>query len=195
MNPLTPEQQALAADPESVSLARGIARRMARRCPHEYESIEAAALFGLVLAAAAFDPAVGIKFTTFAAHRVRGAVLDAARELMPKGYRRAGRDGVAVLSLNAPVASSERGPVEGGDLLPSGEGPVGWELESADTVAVLSRRLPQKFGAALRAYYLRAGMSMARVAEEQGTTVSRVSQMVTAGAPAMLRENLAARVV
>ena len=42
--------------------------------------MEAAAEFGLVQAAKAFDPARGIVFTTFAYYRIRGAVFDLLRE-------------------------------------------------------------------------------------------------------------------
>jgi RNA polymerase sigma factor (sigma-70 family) len=198
---LTPEQQALAAAPESIALARGIARRMARRCPHEYESIEAAALFGLVLAAAAFDPAAGIKFASFAQHRIRGEVLDAARVLMPRGFRRGdlvaarGEQVPRLASLYRPIYEQgpERSPVRLGDTLDSGEEPVGAGAEYLDLVESLARRLPSDYRAAFRAYHTRAGVTMKQLARELGYSESRVSQVVSAVSPPLLRESLAAR--
>lgn len=47
------------------------------------ENLEAAGILGLVEAAQSFDPTRGVKFSTFAFHRVRGAVLDELRRNCP----------------------------------------------------------------------------------------------------------------
>lgn len=206
MTRLTPEQQALAADPESIALARGIARRMARRmarrCPHEYESIEAAALFGLVLAAAAFDPAAGAKFASFAQHRIRGEVLDAARVLMPKGFRRLSllaareEESPRLMSLNKVMHVTDWHTgcrtLTLADIVDNGDEPAEVCADYADFVEGVSRGLPPKYRAVFRAHFMRAGADHREVAREVGCTERRVSQMLTRSLE-MVRDDLAGR--
>jgi DNA-directed RNA polymerase specialized sigma subunit len=59
--------------------------------PGAQDEFESAALLALVEAAQAFDPTRGVKFTTFAHHRISGALRDLKREL----YSRGGRGDVA----------------------------------------------------------------------------------------------------
>lgn len=191
--PLTDAQRQLAARPEHLALARSIAVYYARRCPREAEAIEAAALFGLVLAARAFDPARGFAFAAFATPRIRGEIIDVSRMSMPKGFRR-GTDGLQIISLTTVLApdKGDRDYSPDGlrlsDIIPSDELPVGWELESFDTVTVLSGRLPRQYGAALRAYLTECATANNTVAvgRAMGVHGTRGFQLVR-GAEAMLR--------
>jgi RNA polymerase sigma factor FliA len=65
------------------SYSHAIAAEILRKCPPSVEKaeIEAAAEFGLVQAASAFDPGRGVLFKTFAYYRVRGAIYDAMRKM------------------------------------------------------------------------------------------------------------------
>lgn len=120
MKPLTPEQRALAGDPRHVRYALGRARRMSRSCPRRLAEMESSALWGLVRAAATFDPSRGVSFLTHATPRIVGEIVDGER--IHSGFRcHRGRA--------RHVGRTER--------LWSPELPVGWEAESADEVGAL----------------------------------------------------------
>jgi RNA polymerase sigma factor (sigma-70 family) len=68
-DPLTPEQSALAG--ANVRLAPWVARRMTRARPWLLEGATDSAVDELLKAAADFDPAWGVKFTTFASCYMR----------------------------------------------------------------------------------------------------------------------------
>jgi len=65
-----------------LSYSHAIAAEMLRRFPRHVDrrDVEAAAEFGLVQAAGAYDASRGIAFTTFAYYRIRGAVFDLLRQ-------------------------------------------------------------------------------------------------------------------
>lgn len=195
--PLTPGQQALAADPRAVEYALNIARKYARRTdPALADEFEGAALVGLVKAAASFDPSVGTDFVkNWLPPRVIGAVLDAHREWMPKGFRRNGRTAPRTVR---PALAHER---DGGEAasdgafalsdLEAGELPVGWEAEAVDEVLGMAAALPPRYAEAVRLYYTRAGARLKDVAAALGVSEARVSQMLVQAAD-MLREGRAA---
>ena len=66
-----------------ITLARQVAGRMIISLPRsvELEELVSAGLMGLVKAIDRFDPAVGVKFETYAIPRIRGAVFDSLREM------------------------------------------------------------------------------------------------------------------
>ena len=66
-----------------IPYSHAIAAEMLKRFPRHVErrEVEAAAEFGLVQAANAYDPSRGIAFTTFAYYRIRGAVFDLLRQV------------------------------------------------------------------------------------------------------------------
>ncbi|MEM6560045.1 MAG: sigma-70 family RNA polymerase sigma factor [Planctomycetota bacterium] len=61
------------------------AQQVARRAPVQVDPCEfyASGTFGLIRAIERFDAGRGLKFTSFASHRVRGAMLDELRQLDP----------------------------------------------------------------------------------------------------------------
>lgn len=194
---LTDEQRDLAGDPAHVRMAMAIADRFAARCPRERETIRSSALFGLVCAARSFRPADGVKFTSFAPRRILGAILDDARLEGAFGLG-AGRGAITagrvprVVSHSRQMVQVDRGEKQVVNvllsrLLDSGEMPVGWELESEDTVVVLAARLPFRRAECLRRYLLDAeyGARMRAVGESMGLSESAVSNML-AEAPQLL---------
>jgi len=66
-----------------IPYSHAIAAEMLKRFPRHVErrEVEAAAEFGLVQAANAYDSSRGIAFTTFAYYRIRGAVFDLLRQV------------------------------------------------------------------------------------------------------------------
>ena len=84
--PLTPEQAAWVerALPKVRQLAHRLARRMSAVTADDLES---AGHEGLVRAALRYDPSTGVPFDAFAHYRVRGAMIDTARQASP-GLRR-----------------------------------------------------------------------------------------------------------
>jgi RNA polymerase sigma factor for flagellar operon FliA len=84
---LTPEQQRWVE--RAAPKVRALARSLAPSTPHaSLDELESAGLEGLVQAALRFDPTAGVPFRSFAHYRVRGAMIDAAREAAPAIRRR-----------------------------------------------------------------------------------------------------------
>jgi RNA polymerase sigma factor (sigma-70 family) len=75
--PLTPEQRDLAA--RYVPFARHVARPLKLAWPGLRHQLDSAALLALCESAARFDPAVGVKFATYARFRIMGSLRDALR--------------------------------------------------------------------------------------------------------------------
>ena len=65
-----------------ISYAHAVAAELLARFPAhvDRQDVRAAAEYGLVQAANAYDPTKGVAFTTFAYYRIRGAVFDLLRE-------------------------------------------------------------------------------------------------------------------
>ena len=181
MNPLTPEQQALAADPRAVSLALRLARWHARREPHLTDEFESAALVGLVHAARTFDPALGDFLGTHLPVRVHGAIAECRRMWHPKGYRRhkaPGRPQVANIRTHAGVPDGVHTDAVSWDLVASADDPVGEQVEFEDEVEGLARSLPKQYAEALRLYHLHAGLGGGGVAAAMGMSDARVYQLL-----------------
>ncbi|MBT9588571.1 FliA/WhiG family RNA polymerase sigma factor [bacterium] len=92
---LSPEEKEQMAR-QHAGLVKHIASRMAVSLPDhlEVDDLIHDGVVGLMEALNRFDPSKGIKFQTFAASRVRGAILDALRALdwASRGVRRRHRD-------------------------------------------------------------------------------------------------------
>lgn len=107
----------------AVKLARSYSRR-----GRAYDDAYADALIGLWKASQAFDPERGIKFSTYAAHRINGEMRDGAREDLQFG-RYAFEHGVPQpLSIDA-VIELPRGDVSLAETLadPSDDFTVWWD--------------------------------------------------------------------
>lgn len=100
---LTPEQRRRVerGKPLVDQLAKTLARRLARVTEDDLRSVGYEAL---VKCGLRYDPALGSSFRSFAFHRVRGAMIDAARRAVP-GLRRRGR---ALRALQASQALLEQ---------------------------------------------------------------------------------------
>jgi RNA polymerase sigma factor for flagellar operon FliA len=101
---------------DHVPLLRHIAGRMALDLPGslERDDLEAIGMLGLISAADSWEPERGLKFSTFAFPRVRGAILDELRRMdfLPRGRREKVRELDRVVSeleqsTGAPPAPEE----------------------------------------------------------------------------------------
>lgn len=79
-----------------VSLVRQIAGRLGSRLPAHVElaDLTQAGVFGLMDAIERFEPALGVRFETYAAQRIRGAILDElrAQDWVPRVVRKRARE-------------------------------------------------------------------------------------------------------
>lgn len=69
---------------ESLSYVEQIARKIAKNLPEgiiELEDLISYGKIGLVEAAQRFDPQKGVKFTTYAYYRIKGAIYDGLRQM------------------------------------------------------------------------------------------------------------------
>jgi RNA polymerase sigma factor for flagellar operon FliA len=77
---------------DHVTLVKTIASRLAQRLPAQVEVVDliSVGVLGLIDAAGRYQPSTGVPFDAFARRRVRGAMLDALRDLdwAPRSLRR-----------------------------------------------------------------------------------------------------------
>jgi len=175
VTPLTPDQQALAADPRTLAYALGVVRPYARRHPRLADEFESAALCAVVRAAGTYrPPAPFLKY--WLPLMVRQACVQTLRDWMPKGYRKPGRrDGMPVVQTMdtfSRTTGSEysRFDKPAWDQVPAGDDPVGWGAEYQDWVAAVARHGTPRQAEALLLYYSRAGATYARVAAALGVS-------------------------
>lgn len=166
--PLTEAQRALAAD--YVPLARALSKPLKAALPEARDEFESAALLALVEAAESFDPDRGIRFSTFARHRIRGALRDVQRSLVVSGWRDDASNAPCVGHLVPEL--EQHGRVLG--IQP--DAPVGEDLEQTEAIERWLRRLPPKHAAACRQIYLH-GKSQGEAARTLGCSQSRLSYM------------------
>ena len=76
---------------EYAGLVKYIAQRVSMNLPAsvEFDDLVGAGIMGLVKAVEMFEPERGLKFETFATHKIRGAILDELRALdwVPRSVR------------------------------------------------------------------------------------------------------------
>jgi RNA polymerase sigma factor (sigma-70 family) len=144
--PLTDAQRDLAT--RYMPLAGAMARRLAVTFPSGADDFRAAASLALVEAAQAFDESRGVDFSTFARHRIRGALIDARRNYLCDGWR--GDLSLAPHFEPLGPGAESRGRVFGSTV----DDPVGSELEIEEDVAYCLSRLSPRQAAAFRHIYL-----------------------------------------
>lgn len=174
-----------------LPLVGGIARAMSRRLPPTVEMDELIndGVVGLIEALGRYDPGRRVGFSTYAGHRIRGAILDGLRTRDPltracrRAQKAAGDDGIHLLTLDEAVT------VPGDDAA----GPEALALE-ADLhrqvrlgLAALPPRDRQVLvlrmvrGLPLRAVAARLSLSITRVAEIQARGLTRMRRFLSDG--------------
>ena len=148
----------------ALIVARQVRRRLARR--HlDPDELYTAALLGLWDAARRFNPARGLRFTTLATRRIRGAVLDWLRRAYGFFARKPGewqRQKYRPLTADPPAPPS----------------PAVRLLDNLDEVEALLRLVSARKAMAMRLVYL-DGLSQREAAPRLGVSASRVNQIVT----------------
>jgi len=153
-----------------IPMAQALARRVMRLGSFEDEELKSAAYMALVEAALTFDPARKVKFSTYARHRIRGALRDYQRLVLSGGWRGD--------PAHRPVFEPFHGDVENCGRILGGEQdpPIGAEMESTEAVEKWLRRLPRAQAAACRLIYLH-GKSQDEAAVIIGCSKSYMSRL------------------
>jgi RNA polymerase sigma factor (sigma-70 family) len=121
---------------------------MTAKLPCDRDDLQSEAYMALVEAAGSFDPSRNVNFATYARYRIRGALLDARREILD--FRLKSERMVAAIGLRV------GGDIEYHGRLVNAESnlPVGAELETLDTVKHWINKVPRPLAPALRHVYL-----------------------------------------
>jgi RNA polymerase sigma factor for flagellar operon FliA len=170
-----------------LPLVRTIARTMSHGLPAvvELDDLVHDGVVGLLECARRFDPSRGVDFRTYAAHRIRGAILDGlrARDPLPRSIRRAlkmaERERGAAPSRGAAarvahlVSLEEAGPVP-----EDGEAPEERLLQEELRAAVLRAvaDLPPRDRAVLHLRFTQ-GWRLREVAAHYSISISRVAEL------------------
>jgi RNA polymerase sigma factor for flagellar operon FliA len=202
---------------DHLALVRHVAGRLLVELPPgvDAENLESAGTLGLVEAAAAFDPARGVQFSTFAYQRVRGAMLDELRRNSPLPQallEKAARVRQALAQLPRPasldqlaaatqLSTDEVSDCLGalrlsrtlslGDRTASREESPLESLERADQARVLTEaveQLPRQERLVVTLYY-REGLRLKEIGAVMQLSESRVSRLLSAALFA-LRESM-----
>ncbi len=131
-----------------MPLAKAMARRLTASWPAGADDFRSAASLALVEAAQAFDESRGVDFSTYARHRIRGALIDARRAFLCGGWR--GDLSMAPHFEPLGPGSESRGRVYG----TTADEPIGVEMETEEDVAYCLSRLTPRQAAAFRRIYL-----------------------------------------
>ena len=99
-----------------LGLVRSMAQRLAQRLPTQVEvsDLISVGVLGLIDAAGRYRPSTGVPFEAFARRRVRGAMLDALRDLdwAPRSIRRLRRELDSAMARARHTAGREPEPQE-----------------------------------------------------------------------------------
>lgn len=160
---------------ENMGLAFSIVADMARGYPRhvDREELSAAGLAGLVEAAHRFDPSLGVPFSRFASHRIRGAVVDYLRseDRLGRAVRAQAKDGAAGPPTVVELDSSADVPVDGSSVE---ERVISRDVARAVRRAM--RALPEDERSLLRLVYW-DGLTLSDAAELLGVTHKKARTM------------------
>jgi RNA polymerase sigma factor for flagellar operon FliA len=135
-NPHLSEQERERLILDHVPLLQHIAGRLSLELPAkvEREDLLGWGMLGLLAAADAWEPERGLKFSTYAYNRIRGAILDELRrqDFLPRGRREAVRDLDRALSALKQELGARPTPEQLAERL-------GWSLEQVDEALVAAR--------------------------------------------------------
>jgi RNA polymerase sigma factor (sigma-70 family) len=165
---LTDDQRSLAV--RFIPMAQALATRAMRFGSIEDEEVRSAAYMALVEAALTFDPSRKVQFSTYARHRIRGALRDFRRLMRAGGWRGD--------SAHRPVFETLQGDVEECRRAQGTEQDrrVGAEMESTEGVERWLRRLPHVQAAVCRLIYVH-GKSQNEAAAILGCSKSYLSRV------------------
>ena len=186
-----------------ISYAHAVAAELLARFPAhiDRQDVRAAAEYGLVQAANAYDAAKGVAFTTFAYYRIRGAVFDLLRETVRVSrFEEAANeymmDYTAGASGGAPSYAEVKDVAAGivasyflsqrdappGPIAQSGQAPLESLLrrEQQQGIREALATLPEKNRRVLEAYYFE-DLTLEEIGKRLGLSKSWVSRMHAKG--------------
>lgn len=135
-NPRLSSQERESLILEHMPLLQHIAGRLALELPSrvERDDLVGWGMLGLIGAADAFEPERGLKFSTYAYSRIRGAMLDELRrqDFLPRGRRESVRDTERALATLQQRLGSQPTPEQLAEEL-------GWSLEELDEALAAGR--------------------------------------------------------
>jgi RNA polymerase sigma factor (sigma-70 family) len=153
-----------------VPLARALARPRMRRFPSARQEFESAALLGLVMAARNFDPARGVRFSTYARSWILGEMGAVSREL---GLSRRDREA----EFARPIAVRPLHPEHRGRVLTAlPEPPVGHRAELAEEAGRCLRWVNGPHARVCRGIYLE-GKSRREMGRQLGKSQTRITEL------------------
>jgi RNA polymerase sigma factor for flagellar operon FliA len=134
MDPPPPTREQLINQTQGLvhSLASGIARSLPVRA--DMEDLVAYGELGLAQAARDFDPAYGVAFTTFAYHRIRGAIYDGLAQMTWTSRAQYRRLRHLQMAEEVVAQDAQSAPVQGRESLESG---VRWLRSVTDQLAAV----------------------------------------------------------
>jgi RNA polymerase sigma factor for flagellar operon FliA len=165
----------------------------------ELNDLRSDGVFGLAEAVDSFQPARGIKFSTYGYQRIHGAMVDGvrSRDWVPRLERQRAKQGLvnvrAMGSLESPVFDTHRGVRPLGDQLPDPTGgAMSRSLEARESIRRLIVGLPRRQRAAMLMYF-EQDLTMKEIGKALGLCESRISQLIS-GALLELRARFSAEV-
>jgi RNA polymerase sigma factor (sigma-70 family) len=181
---LSDEQRQLAT--QFLPLAQKLARNYRYRQMHQRDEIESAAYMALVEAALYFDPARNVNFATFARHRIRGALRDYHHRVCVDHWR-------GDLPERPVFRRLGKGGEHHGEVLGiQPDRPIGYEIESIESVEDWLRRLPLVHAVVCRYIYIN-GKSQEEAAALLGCSKSFLSRLHREAIAWLLRDYQAVR--
>ena len=176
-------------DAEIVSLmplVHGIARKMQHQLGGlAYDDLVSEGMIGAIQAVDRWNPDDDVKLSSFAGHRIRGQMLDAARSYghLSRAHYKEVKDGESefyLASIDQPVSVNNRGGADGemslADLLPSDEDTITKMIDQMAVRTVIDQ-LPMKHQELLQAYYY-DGFTLKQIGVQRGVTESRICQLM-----------------
>jgi RNA polymerase sigma factor (sigma-70 family) len=145
------EVQQLLAE-EHMGWALDVARLFSRRHPRWELDLESAALLGLCEAARRYSPEIGVKFRTYASHRVSGAIKRAIRQCR-------------LTEVMLP---------ETGHSLDAPSSPSGYHTDEIESFESRIRHAPERYRPLLRLLFVH-DLTMAAAARDLGVSPALVS--------------------
>jgi RNA polymerase sigma factor for flagellar operon FliA len=168
-----------------AGLVHNIATKLHSKLPHSVDvaDLEQEGNIALLSCIDRFDPAKGIKFTTFAQFRIRGAILDSLRDLdwVPRLARKRGVEAPKMTSIDRSWARDDYSGQDTllVDILADENSDPEKPIDDLDQFESLIRCVPVYFRVELRLRYI-DGLTQKQISDRLGKSESRINQKLKA---------------
>jgi len=164
------------------NVARKVAARIPPNCGVDAGDLVSAGTIGCMQAIERFDPSRGLKFTTFAAPRIRGAMVDELRrwDYLSRSHRRDVGTGdspeITNISLSTSLTETENREIALQETIPADVMPPDHRLSQGEYWGNMLRGADKMTRLILLLYY-RDERTMKQIGQSLGLSESRVSQI------------------